>query len=135
MTRNERRRVICRRYLLLVLLTVLAGCATGPADRPTPPPGQRSPTDPLVAEWRREAERELQRGNWYGALDVAEQGLRFNRRDPLWYLVMAEGYLGLQQWQQAETFALQGQRFAAQEPDLRPRLDAVLQAARARLSR
>lgn len=129
------RKIICK-YLLLTALVVLGGCAGGPVDRPATSavPGT-PPADPLVAEWRREAERELQRGNWYGALDVAEQGLRFNRRDPLWYLVMAEGYLGLQQWQQAETFALQGQRFVAQEPDLRPRLDAVLQAARARLPR
>ncbi|BFM14161.1 hypothetical protein R50073_03440 [Maricurvus nonylphenolicus] len=49
--------------------------------------------------------------DWQAVIEVAEQGIRINRRLPQWYLLLAESYLALSQPGQAQHFVEQGRRY------------------------
>lgn len=119
----------------LAAAVLVSGCSSvgkpsqlWPAE-PVDKPSSVAPVDALQAQWQQEASSAMQAQDWYTAIDIAERGIRFNRREPVWYLVMAESYLALAEWQQAESFARQGQRFSG--PDLAPRFAAVISKATA----
>jgi tetratricopeptide (TPR) repeat protein len=67
---------------------------------------------PLVESRVVQANNELQRKRYEQAINLAEQGLRIDRKEPRLYLVLAQAYQSLANKQQAVYFAKQGLRYA-----------------------
>ncbi len=65
----------------------------------------------VIEELLTTAEQHRAQEDWQALIDVAEQGIRINRRLPQWYLLLAESYLALAQPGQARHFIEQGRRY------------------------
>lgn len=57
-----------------------------------------------------QARQELRQQQWWQAIEVAERGLRINRRESRFYAVLAAAYTGLGNSDRAHEFARQGWR-------------------------
>lgn len=75
----------------------------------SPPPPV---VNPAVVSLTNQARGQYNARNYQGAIATAERGLRIDRRAPDLYLVLAQSYLQLAMYQQAEQFVQQGLRFA-----------------------
>ncbi len=62
-----------------------------------------------------ESKRLLANGEWESAIAMAERGMRIDRRVPELYLILAEGYKGLNDMTRAQQFAQQGLRYVGEE--------------------
>lgn len=119
------------RFLFLGLfgLLGLVGCA-GQPDGPAPetlwpsaksttagpqPTTQQAPTSPAVRSLLADADASMRQRDWQAVISIAEQGLHIDRREPRWYLLLAESYLALTQPDQSKLFAGQGLRYCRDE--------------------
>lgn len=100
------------------LIILLAGCSSQPEPEalwPAPEQKQQQRTVTssarVVDELLTTAEQHRQQENWQALIDVAEQGVRINRRLPHWYLLLAESYAAQAQPQQARRFVDLGRRY------------------------
>ena len=108
----------------------LAGCAVQP-DGPAPEtlwPSARSlpensdtaideaPRNPAVRGLLADADASMRQQDWQAVISIAEQGLHIDRREPRWYLLLAESYLALTRPDQSMAFAGQGLRYCRDEP-------------------
>ncbi len=71
------------------------------------PPAESAVTYELLAD----ADARLQQHDWPAVINIAEQGLRIDRREARWYLLLAESYHGMNQPAQSKLFASQGLRY------------------------
>ncbi|BFM10263.1 hypothetical protein R50072_04160 [Simiduia litorea] len=74
------------------------------------------------------ASEAYQTGDYQTVVDVAERGLRMDRYAPELYLLLAQGYYGLGLSEQAVSFARLGLRYISARPDLKPALQALVEA-------
>lgn len=68
--------------------------------------------NPAVQSLTDQAREQYNAHNYQTAIATAERGLRIDRRAPELYLVLAQSYLQLAMYSQAEQFVQQGLRFA-----------------------
>jgi len=113
-------------------LIILTGCV-GPFERepdeasdPATEQTQDSGTAAVISlvEQSRLA---YEHGDYNSAIQSAERGLRIDRREPEFYLVLAQSYLELAQPAQAEQFARQGLRHSLPDSHLYQALEEVKQ--------
>ncbi|MGH1372360.1 MAG: tetratricopeptide repeat protein [Cellvibrionaceae bacterium] len=64
----------------------------------------------IIQELRQQAETHLRDQRWASSIALAEQGLRIDRRQPAFYLILSESYLALGDLTQAQRFADQASR-------------------------
>lgn len=117
-------------WLILALLTMLAGCA---GHEPYPP---ELPDDPAsgsataaVVSLVDEARLAHDQGDYEAAIAVAERGLRIDRREPELYLIMAQSYLALDRSGKSAQFARQGMRHCPPDSHLYQALETTLSRA------
>lgn len=111
-----------RNWLLLVFLAVLGGCATrivqesDPEEvvisRPQPSTPQAAPVQAL-GRMLQDSRAQLNARNWQAAIVIAERGLRIDRREPEFYLLLAKSYWALAERDRARQFARQGLRYVS----------------------
>ncbi len=130
--------------LLLLGVQLLAGCAnTALSDQPPEIPGavagdtgakqtmpEPSPSvtgsEPLLVELYNQALAAQTAGQWQEAIERSERALRINRRQPRFYLLLAESYWQLGKRDLAANFAKQGLRYLSSESkSLRQRLEEL----------
>lgn len=82
--------------------------------QPEEPPAieAASASSPVKSKIFQQAQSVLQEKNYQKAIELAEQGLRIDRRDPEFYAILAEAYAKLSDPDQAAQFAQQGLRYA-----------------------
>ena len=126
------------------VMVLLVGCQSGPtvhpaatvtqaqdvrASVPTAPsvpettgvPVTRSPipAEPgpalILKEIQSQAERSLREQRWDSSIALAEQGLRIDRRQPAFYLILSESYFSLGDFTQAQRFADQASRLCGKK--------------------
>jgi len=69
-----------------------------------------------LQELLRQAQQRLRQGQWWQAIDTAERGLRINRRQPDFYVILAAAYTSLGNTDKASEFARQGRRYCDSLP-------------------
>lgn len=79
--------------------------------QPVVPDSQTQSSIPLVERLVEQSNTALRVKNYSAAINLAEQGLRIDRKEVRLYLVLAEAYQGLQNKQQSRHFANQGLRY------------------------
>lgn len=72
-----------------------------------------------------QARMAYQQGDFEAAIATAERGLRIDRREPEFYLVLAQSYMSLSKPEQARQFAQQGLRFSPPDSHLYQALETV----------
>lgn len=77
-------------------------------------PDQSRQSIPVVDTLAQQADNQLEEGNFDRAIDLAEKGLRIDRKDPRFYLVLASAYHQLNDKSQSASFAKQGLRYVNQ---------------------
>jgi predicted Zn-dependent protease len=82
--------------------------------QPVVPDSQRNPI-PLVENLVEQANRAFNFKNYQSAINLAERGLRVDRKEPRFYLVLAESYRALNNKQQSVYFAKQGLRYVKKQ--------------------
>lgn len=75
-------------------------------------PSQRAQPLPLVERLLAQASQQLSQRSYSQAINTAERGLRIDRKESRFYLVLAESYQQLGNRKQAVYFANQGLRYA-----------------------
>ncbi|MGH1486838.1 MAG: hypothetical protein ACRBCI_11500 [Cellvibrionaceae bacterium] len=81
--------------------------------QPVVPDSQQKNTIPLVERLVTQSNNALNLKNYSSAINLAERGLRIDRKEARLYLALAEGYQGLQNKKQSVYFAKQGLRYAS----------------------
>jgi Tfp pilus assembly protein PilF len=105
--------------ILLAICFALGGCATHTPE-PEAPQSRRVPAIPqeqpvrAVDRLLQESRDQLAVRDWQAAIASAERGLRIDRRQAELYLLLAEGYRGLGNYDRSVQFARQGLRHADQ---------------------
>ncbi|MBX2807420.1 MAG: tetratricopeptide repeat protein [Cellvibrionaceae bacterium] len=87
-----------------------AAAAPGPVA-----PRAAKATLPVIDTLLAEADGRLSRGDYVVAINLAERGLRIDRQDPRFYLVLASAYYQLDNKPQSTAFARQGLRYVQRE--------------------
>ncbi len=140
-----------QRALWLVLLALLAGCQSQPASPPAPveDTGQKPASQPaapqetapapdpaeepgvsrVIKVLQHRADQHGRREEWLSAIEVAEQGLRIDRRHSPFYRILAQSYQALGDPAAAFRFARQARRFCQQDCSQLDRLLERLSAA------
>ncbi len=77
-----------------------------------PVPAESGPTL-ILQDIQQQAETHLRHQRWASSIALAEQGLRIDRRQPAFYLILSESYLALGDITQAQRFADQASRLCA----------------------
>lgn len=127
-----------------VIVFWLAGCQSGPTVHPaatvtpaqdvrasvpvspsvpetihTPVTQSSMPVEPgpalILKEIQSQAERSLRERRWDSSIALAEQGLRIDRRQPAFYLILSESYFSLGDFTQAQRFADQASRLCGKK--------------------
>ncbi len=85
--------------------------------RVMPEPKGSVPVEPgpalILQELQSQAEIHLRDQRWESSIALAEQGLRIDRRQSAFYLILSESYLALGDLTQAQRFADQASRLCA----------------------
>jgi hypothetical protein len=71
--------------------------------------------DSVLTDIRREAIAALKNEQWQSSIALAEQGLRIDRRQASFYLILSESYLALGDAVQAQRFADQASRLCGRD--------------------
>lgn len=69
----------------------------------------------ILKEIQSQAERSLREQRWDSSIALAEQGLRIDRRQPAFYLILSESYFSLGDFTQAQRFADQASRLCGKK--------------------
>jgi hypothetical protein len=80
----------------------------------------------VVEVMRHKTERLLELNAWQQAIDMAERGLRINRRYGYFYQAITEAYVGLGSMQKAIDFARLGLRYCATGSTCKAKLEYFL---------
>jgi Flp pilus assembly protein TadD len=78
-------------------------------------PNQRQTSIPLLDKLVEQANSAFNQQNYQQSINVAERGLRINRKDPRFYLALSKAYKALANKAQSVHFARQGLRYVASE--------------------
>jgi len=122
---------------LALLPVLLVGCVSqtvAPEPKTADPAAQARPTtetptrSEALSRLISQAQAAYQAGNYQRTIDLAERGLRMDRYAPELYLLLAQGYYGLDLPEQAVSFARLGLRYVSAQPDLKPALQALVEA-------
>lgn len=122
------------RISLALLPVLLVGCASQieapkPDKADTATPASSSSEVPTRSEALLrligQAQAAYQAGSYQRTIDLAERGLRMDRYAPELYLLLAQGYYGLDLPAQAVSFARLGLRYVSARPELKPALQAL----------
>ena len=81
---------------------------------------------PIVERMVNQAESALQARDWPQAIELAEKGLRIERKEPRFYWVLASAYAQLSNKKQSQNFANQGMRYVKKDSPLARQLQAYL---------
>ena len=87
---------------------------------------EKKRTLPLVEQLILQANMALDKNQYEQAISLAERGLRVDRREPRFYLVLAEAYDLLNKAQQANFFAQQGLRYTGKSDEISLKLRLYL---------
>ena len=126
-------------FSLAIFLVLLVGCssqmeapdieAADTAVSESASPAAESPQrSEALSRLITRANEAYQAGDYQTAVDVAERGLRMDRYAPELYLLLAQGSYGLGLREQAVSFARLGLRYVSAQPDLKPALQALVEA-------
>lgn len=117
---------VIRIWLLAAGALVLTACVA-----PMKSPDDQADTPPVdsgaaaVISLIDQARLAYQQGAFEAAIATAERGLRIDRREPEFYLVLAQSYMSLSNPEQARQFAQQGLRFSPPDSHLYQALETV----------
>jgi predicted Zn-dependent protease len=78
-------------------------------------PNQQPSSIPLLNKLSEQADQAINDHNYQQAINVAERGLRINRKDPRFYLALAKAYKALRNKTQSHHFARQGLRYVGND--------------------
>ena len=78
-------------------------------------PESESSVLPIVNKLAIEADTNLSQGAYQQAINIAERGLRVDRKEPRFYLVLASAYYQLEDKEQSIDFAKQGLRYVSRQ--------------------
>lgn len=112
------------RLIIATLLIVLTACAT---QSPTSQQPAVLGVEGGAAIYARDALEAIDAGDYDGAIELAERGLRINRYAPGLYLLLAQAYEGLGEREQARNFARLGLRYAGSDATLLAPLQQLAQ--------
>ena len=119
--------------VILVLMLIACSSSTGPVTirgtssstgslndsriqvakvQPVKPIQELKTTRLIIESYIDQANRALSSGQSVKAIELAERGLRINRKEPRLYLVLAEAYAEKANTRQSVLFAKQGLRYA-----------------------
>jgi hypothetical protein len=75
-------------------------------------PDVKTKTVPIIEKLVQQSSQEYQASNYNQSINIAERGLRIDRKEPRFYLALTKAYKGLKNTQQSIFFAKQGLRYA-----------------------
>ena len=119
------------RFVFVVFISVLTACGSQqqrstslPAESPEPievqgrgagaePPSTAPEHSAAVVKLLSQARLQYRYGEYQYAVRTAERGLRIDRSQSEWYLILAESYLKLGSSGNAQQFARQGLRYSS----------------------
>ena len=108
-------------WVVVVAGCLLAGCQSYQPISSNSEPSREQPTgheapsapevQPVIDSLVRQGQQKLRQSSWHEAINIAEQGLRIERRSSRLYMILSKSYEGLGQRQQAISFARQALRY------------------------
>lgn len=81
-------------------------------------PDAKKITVPIIERLAEQADQQYRASNYKEAINIAERGLRINRKEPRFYLTLTKAYKSLNNNKQAVFFAQQGLRYAQKNSPL-----------------
>ncbi len=100
----------------------VSSSASAPAQTAPVVPRKAQAALPVIDSLIVRADNQLSRGDYNKAIDLAERGLRIDRQDARFYLVLASAYYQLENKQQSTAFARQGLRYVQRETTVHQQL-------------
>lgn len=78
-------------------------------------PDAEKPIVPIIERLVEQANQQYKASNYNKAINIAERGLRINRKEPRFYLTLTKAHKSLNNDQQSIYFAKQGLRYAKKD--------------------